>query len=154
MPSSSGARQSKRRAWERVVYVGAHTTDGNFRSRIRQHYGPLGTLGGSRGASAFRKYLDGVLLRRTDPDDPRFRDWLAEVGKLAAVEPGVSRLLRENFTFVCFPVGDKRERVALSPSWHSIHWVRRLPSGWVSTQPMRRAVRMGSGMSECPMPSH
>lgn len=27
--------------WDRVVYVGAHTGDGNLRARIREHYGPL-----------------------------------------------------------------------------------------------------------------
>lgn len=59
------------RTRDRVVYVGTHTRDGNFRQRIWQHFGPMTKLSGNRGASVFRRYLGGALLRRANPRDPR-----------------------------------------------------------------------------------
>lgn len=101
------------RKWERIVRVGTHTHGDNFRSRIRQHYGPLKTVGGSRSGSVFRKHVGGALLQRSDPSDPRLQDWQKVVGKFPEVEAEVSQLLRDDFTFVCFPVGDNDERLAL-----------------------------------------
>jgi len=98
----------------RVVRVGTHRADGRFRSRIRQHYGNVHSLGGNKNASVFRKHLGGALLRRVDPQDARLKDWLTQDGpSFPEVEEMVSRVLRENFTFCCFRVDQRSERLSL-----------------------------------------
>ncbi len=101
------------RTCERIVRVGTHKKDGRFRSRIRDHYGPYSSLGGSRKGSVFRKHLGGALLRRTDLEDVRLDNWLARVGEFPEVEAEVSRVLRDDFSFVCFPVENEEERLGL-----------------------------------------
>jgi hypothetical protein len=99
---------------DRIVRVGTHTKDGNFPVRIRQHYGNRGNLMGNKNASVFRKHLGGAIMRRDDPNDPRLAEWLKSMGRrYAEIEEQVSRTLRANFTFVCFPVETKEERLGL-----------------------------------------
>lgn len=98
---------------DRIVRVGTHNENGRFRSRIQQHYGPRKSPGGSRRGSVFRQHVGGALLRRADPGDARLENWLRRVGKFPEVEAEVSQVLRDYFTFVCFPVEDKDERLRL-----------------------------------------
>jgi len=99
---------------DRFVRVGTHNKDGNFPGRIRQHYGNKGNLMGNKNGSVFRKHLGGAIMRRENPNDPRLHKWLKQMGlSYADVEEKVSRTLRENFTFICFPVDTKEERLSL-----------------------------------------
>ncbi len=100
--------------WDRIVRIGTHRRDGNFRARIRQHYGPAKTLGGNKNSSVLRKHLGGAIMRRRDPEDPRLSDWLKPGGPtFREIEEDVSRSLRDHFTFVCFRVDDAADRLAL-----------------------------------------
>lgn len=99
---------------DRVVRVGTHRKDGNFRSRIRQHYGNRSDLGGNKNGSVFRKHLGGALIHRADSDDRRLSGWLKQGGpSYDEVEAKVSRLLRRDFTFACVSVPDSEERLQL-----------------------------------------
>lgn len=102
---------------DRIVRVGTHREDGRFRGRIRQHYGNSGSLGGNKNGSVFRKHLGGALLRRANPDDHRLRDGLTQDGPsyvtYVTVEAWVSGLLRNNFSFCCFRVDLREERLEL-----------------------------------------
>jgi hypothetical protein len=98
---------------DRIVRVGTHNRDERFRSRIRQHYGPLSGPGGNHSGSIFRKHLGAALLNRDDPSDARIELWLKEQGKFPDIEIEVSRVLRQNFTFSCFQVETMEERHAL-----------------------------------------
>lgn len=97
---------------DRVVRVGTHRKDGNFRSRIRQHYGNRSDLGGNKNGSVFRKHVGGALLGREDPVDERLDGWLKQGGpSYDEVEAEVSRVLRRRFTFACVSVPDADERL-------------------------------------------
>jgi len=99
---------------DRIVRVGAHQKNGNFRQRIRQHYGLVNSFGGNKNGSVFRKHVGGALLRRDDQDDWRLPEWLKQMGQsYPEVEEMVSRELRANFTFACIQVDDQAERLAL-----------------------------------------
>jgi len=100
--------------YDRIVRVGTHRKDGNFPGRIRQHYGNKGNLHGNKNGSVFRLHLGGAIMRKQNPDDPRLPGWLKHMGpSYADVEENVSRTLRENFSFICFPVETKEERLGL-----------------------------------------
>ncbi len=100
--------------WDRIVRIGTHRRDGNFRARIRQHYGPASNLGGNKNSSVFRKHLGGAIMRQRDPEDPRLKSWLKQDGPTyREVEEEVSRSLRDHFTFVCFRVDEAADRLAL-----------------------------------------
>ncbi len=97
---------------ERIVRVGTHNADERFRGRIRQHYGNRSSLKGNKNASVFRKHVGGALLRRDDPWDYRLKEWLKQGGNsYPNIEKRVSKCLRSNFTFCCFNVEDKEERL-------------------------------------------
>jgi len=127
--------------YDRIVRVGTHRKDGNFPGRIRQHYGNKGNLHGNKNGSVFRLHIGGAIMRKQDPDDPRLPGWLKHMGPSDAdIENEVSSTLRENFSFVCFPVVTEEERLSLesglisllaqhplgkpSPSWLGKHSAR------------------------------
>ena len=92
----------------RIVRVGTHRKQDRFRSRIRQH------LRGNKNGSVFRKHLGGALLRRGNPSDSRLDKWLTNgTPTLKEVEELVTYELAAHFTFKCFMVADKRERLDL-----------------------------------------
>ena len=99
---------------DRIVRVGTHKSDGRFPGRIRQHYGQVNSLRGNKNSSVFRKHIGSALISRTNRDDPRLKDWI-EQGEpgTSEIEELVSVELRNNFTFVCFPVDTKEERLSL-----------------------------------------
>lgn len=99
---------------DRIVRIGTHKSDGRFKGRIRQHYGVKKSLGGNKNSSVFRKHLGGALLRSNDPQDKRITDWLTQDGpSFREVEELVSSVLRSNFSFSCFAVETKDERLEL-----------------------------------------
>ena len=99
---------------DRIVRVGTHREDGRFSTRIRQHYGQVRTLRGNKNGSVFRRHVGGALLRKLDPADARLPEWARQGGQsFVAVEEEVSRRLREEFTFVCFEVPGRIERLEL-----------------------------------------
>jgi len=109
------------RVFDRIVRVGTHLKDGNFPGRIRQHYGNKHSLRGNKNGSVFRKHLGGAIIRRENPDDPRLTGWLKQMGpSYEDIEEKVSRTLRNNFTYVCFPVTTKDERLSLEAALISL----------------------------------
>ena len=99
---------------DRIVRIGTHKSDGRFPGRIRQHYGQVNSLRGNKNSSVFRKHVGSALISRTNRDDPRLKDWIkqGEPGT-SEIEELVSLELRNNFTFVCFTVDTKEERLSL-----------------------------------------
>ena len=101
-------------ATDRIVRIGTHREEGRFQARIRNHYGPVNTIGGNKNSSVFRRHLGGALLRQQDPHDPRLRGWTKQGGRsFPEVEEQVSHVLRQNFTFFCFPVDHRSDRLTL-----------------------------------------
>ena len=93
---------------KRIVRVGTHRVDGNFRKRIKSHYN------GNKNSSVFRKYLGGALIRRKDPNDRRLKQWFKQnTPTFKEIEDVVSCELRKNFTFRCIQVEDREERLCL-----------------------------------------
>jgi hypothetical protein len=100
--------------YDRIVRIGTHRQDGRFPARIRQHYGHVFSLRGNKNSSVFRKHLGGALMRRVDTSDQRIGPWLIQGGpSFPEVEESVSRLLRECFTFACFRVDLREDRMLL-----------------------------------------
>lgn len=98
----------------RVVRIGTQRTSGRMADRIRNHYGPVNSLGGNKNSSVFRKHVGGALLRRSDPDDPRLPAWMTQHGQsYKEIEDEVSRVMRAHFSYVCLGVPDDDERQPL-----------------------------------------
>jgi hypothetical protein len=99
---------------QRIVRVGTHREDGRFPGRIRQHYGHVNSLRGNKNSSVFRRHVGGALLTRSNPADPRIAEWQRQGGtSFVDIEEVVSKTLRERFTFVCFSVPTRDERLTL-----------------------------------------
>lgn len=97
---------------DRIVRIGTHKSDGRFAGRIRQHYGQVNSLRGNKNSSVFRKHVGSALIIRNDPKDIRLKDWITQDGPTyMEIEEQVSRELRNNFTFVCFSVDTREERL-------------------------------------------
>ena len=93
---------------ERIVRVGTHREQGNFRRRIWYHYN------GNKNGSVFRKHLGGALIARDDPSDKRLSQWLAQdTPTYPEIEELVSRILRNRFHFRYVMVDDPDERLRL-----------------------------------------
>lgn len=93
---------------KRIVRVGTHRVDGNFRSRINNHYK------GNKNSSVFRKHLGGALIRKKNPDDKRLNQWLEQdAPTFQEIENDVSNVLKGKFRFKCIPVEDRQERLGL-----------------------------------------
>jgi len=93
---------------KRIVRVGINEQDGNFRKRIRQHYGNVNSLMGHTTGSVFRNLVGGALLRKAK--DRRWKRWVDKIGSFPDVEKKVSAQLRRNFTFVCFRLNTQTGR--------------------------------------------
>lgn len=93
---------------KRIVRIGTHRVDGNFRSRINSHYR------GNKNSSVFRKLLGRALMRTKDPTNGRLKQWLTQdASSFQEIEMGVTKELKEHFSFRCIPVEDKEERACL-----------------------------------------
>lgn len=125
----------------RIVRIGTHKSEGRFRGRIRQHYGSIKSMSGNKNSSVFRKHVGGALMNRDIPGDCRLKDWNTQDGPtFADIEEMVSQELKSRFTFACFQVDTKEDRLSLesgliallsqypvgnpSPQWlghHAVH---------------------------------
>jgi len=89
--------------------------------------------------------LGGALLREVDPEDPRLRDWLTQDGSsFPEVEEMVSRVLRENFTFGCFCVDQRSERLSLERSLIALlaqHPLGEPSANWLGRFAASRGIR-------------
>jgi hypothetical protein len=93
---------------KRIVRVGTHRVDENFRNRINSHYR------GNKNSSVFRKHLGGALIRRKDPKDKRLKQWLEQdAPTFQEMETEVTTELKEHFSFRCIPVEYKDKRLRL-----------------------------------------
>jgi len=93
---------------KRIVRVGTHREDGNFKNRINNHFG------GNKNSSVFRKHLGGALIRKKNPNDMRLNQWLKQdAPTFQEIETEVSSVLKENFRFKCLPIEDRQERLSL-----------------------------------------
>lgn len=102
------------RTFDRIVRIGTHRIDHRLPTRLRKHYGNVHNLGGNHSDSVFRMHLGGALMSQADPDDPRLTDWLQKDGpNIAQVEEWVSRTIRTKFSFCCFQIDSKEERLSL-----------------------------------------
>ena len=130
---------------DRIVRVGTHRVNGRFRKRVLQHYGPVSPLGGNRRGSIFRKHVGAALLRKADPYDTGLKDWLAKNGPpFPTLEAEVSRTLRGNFTFVCFPVDNREERLRLEGGLIALlaqHPLRGPSTGWLGRHALAGEIR-------------
>jgi hypothetical protein len=114
----------------RIVRVGTHR-DGNFRSRISEHYllddrkmGFSQNVPAQHERSIFRKNLGRALLNRSQ--DPYLRVWeldftsrasrekfrhFRDVGKEKEIELEITQILRQNFSFRCIAVDEQQNRM-------------------------------------------
>ena len=131
--------------YDRIVRVGTHRKDGNFPGRIRQHYGNKGNLNGNKNGSVFRLHIGGAIMRKQDPDDSRLPGWLKQMGPSDPdIENDVSRTLRENFSFACFPVATKEERLSLESGLISLlaqHPLGKPSPSWLGNHSARPVIR-------------
>jgi len=120
---------------QRIVRVGTHREDGRFPGRIRQHYGRVNSLSGNKNSSVFRRHVGGALLMRSNPADPRIAEWQRQGGtSFTEVEELVSETLRECFTFACFSVPTREERLTLERGLIALlakHPLAAPSSGWL-----------------------
>ncbi len=107
--------------YDRVVRVGTHRSDGRLKGRLKDHF-----INENKDGSIFRKNIGRALLNLNQHD--YIHAWnkntskpnvVAEMGSSykpdfqKLVEGKISKLLRESFSFVCFPVTDADERLRL-----------------------------------------
>ncbi len=96
---------------DRIMRIGINRQNGNFRNRIRQHYGRVRTLSGKRSSSIFRRHVGGAILKKTNPKDRRLNRWLKEdTPRFHNIEKAVSLHFRQHLSFVCFEMGNKKRR--------------------------------------------
>jgi len=109
------------RGMDRIVRVGTHRSQDRLRKRLRDHFVKEDADG-----SIFRKNIGRAFLKMTS--DPYLQVWEIDMhnsenernyGHLineeleTELEAKISRYLRDNITFVCFPVDEKAERLKL-----------------------------------------
>lgn len=109
------------RGMDRIVRVGTHRGQDRLKKRLRDHFVKEDADG-----SIFRKNIGRAFLNMTS--DPYLQVWdidmhvsdnvkkhkhLIDEALENDLEAKISRYLRENVTFVCFPIDDETERLRL-----------------------------------------
>jgi len=104
---------------DRVVRVGTHRSDGRLRRRLKDHF-----LRENKDSSIFRKNIGKAILNQNN--DPYLDVWSVNTSKpknraslgsrfdpvfQKEVEECVTKYMVEHFSFVCFPVETKAERL-------------------------------------------
>ena len=104
---------------DRIVRIGTHTGQNQLPSRLFQHF-----LSENKDRSIFRKNIGRALLNKSK--DPFLEQWEIDLTtkqakekfensvnleKQKEIEKQVSKHIQENFTFVVFPIEDKRTRL-------------------------------------------
>lgn len=82
---------------ERVTRIGTHRGQNRLKARLRQHL-----KSGNIESSIFRKNIGRAVSGMIDPN-----------GSDQNIELVISGYLRNNFSFICFPVEEERERLRL-----------------------------------------
>lgn len=106
---------------DRIVRVGTHTSEGNLKNRLKNHY-----VNENKDGSIFRKNIGLALLhKRQDPYEtiwakntsiPGIKQSLEQDLKWEykmEIEKEVTSYLQQNMTFVCFPVDSAEARLRL-----------------------------------------
>ncbi|QXM05457.1 DUF6884 domain-containing protein [Crassaminicella indica] len=109
------------RGMDRIVHIGTHRSQGRLRKRLKDHFEKEDADG-----SIFRKNIGRAFLNMNS--DPYLRVWEIDMhhsknvrnyGHLVnarletELEAKISQYLRNNITFVCFPVDEEAERLRL-----------------------------------------
>lgn len=105
----------------RIVRVGSHTGEGNLPHRLKEHF-----VNENKDRSIFRKNIGrAVLNKKLDPFIDQWeidltsaaskRRYLQNIDKrkLETVEKLVSKVIRDNFSFVVLPIKNKEKRLHL-----------------------------------------
>lgn len=113
--------REKAHGGDRIVRVGTHTGNNQLPSRLRQHF-----LNENKDRSIFRKNIGRALLNKEK--DSFLNEWeidlttkeakdkfLSSVNleKQKQIEKQVSKYIQKNFSFVVFPVEDKKKRLEI-----------------------------------------
>ena len=106
---------------DRIVRVGSHRSQGRLKNRLLDHF-----TNKNKDGSIFRKNIGRVFLNlNSDPysrtweinmSNPKYRNkynHLLDEKKENQLESKITKYLRENISFVCFPVDEKTERLRL-----------------------------------------
>ncbi len=105
------------KGWERIVRIGTHTSPNRLRNRLADHF-----IQENKDGSIFRKNIGKAILNREchpylavwtlDTSKPETQKYV-DISVQQAIERRVSTYLRENMSFVVFPVEDQRQRLRL-----------------------------------------
>jgi hypothetical protein len=106
---------------DRIVRVGTHRSNGRLRRRLKDHF-----ISENKDGSIFRKNIGKAILNKNNHE--YLRVWNVDTSKpdniirlggdfnsafQKKVEESVTKYMRENFFFVCFPVATEQERLRL-----------------------------------------
>lgn len=106
---------------DRIVRVGTHNIDGRLLGRLNDHF-----VRGNKDGSIFRKNIGRAILNKDA--HPYLDIWNMNTSKAEVrvrlgerfdpdfqkeIERQISEHIRENFSFVCFPVSSETERLRL-----------------------------------------
>jgi hypothetical protein len=100
---------------DRIVRVGAHKSDGRLKGRLKDHF-----IRENNDGSIFRKNIGRAILNKNKK--PYLHVWTKSKSCLDSrydkiiqdkIEKRVTEYMRENFSFVCFPVERECERLRL-----------------------------------------
>ena len=103
------------RGMDRIVRVGTHRSDGRLRGRLKDHF-----ISQNNDGSIFRKNIGRAILNKnmqsylsvwTKTKSRSDSNYDASFQK--KIEDRVTRYMRDNFTFTCFPVEANAERSRL-----------------------------------------
>ncbi|NLX74709.1 MAG: hypothetical protein GXZ13_02500 [Synergistaceae bacterium] len=107
--------------FDRIVRVGTHSSDGRLKGRLKDHF-----VRENKDGSIFRKNIGRAILNKGNHTylsawnkNTSKPEVVAQMGSTynpefqKKLEQQISKYIRENFTFVCFPVATQTERLRL-----------------------------------------
>ena len=114
-------KNEKAHGGDRVVRVGTHTGDSQLRSRLFQHF-----INENKDRSIFRKNIGRAILNKRK--DPFLKQWELDLTtkeakdkllnsvnleKQKQIEKEVTEYIQNNFSFIVFPIEDKKKRLEI-----------------------------------------
>jgi hypothetical protein len=105
----------------RIVRIGTHTGDNQLFSRLNQHF-----LNENKDRSIFRKNIGRAILNKRK--DPFLKEWeldlttkeakdnllnSIDLEKQKQIEKEVTKHIQDNFSFIVFPIEDKKRRLEI-----------------------------------------
>ncbi|MCL2498854.1 MAG: hypothetical protein FWE90_00785 [Defluviitaleaceae bacterium] len=106
---------------DRIVRIGTHRSNGRLRRRLKDHF-----ISENKDGSIFRKNIGKAILNKNN--HMYLRAWSVDTSKpeniirlgdeynpalQKKIEESVTEYIRNNFSFVCFPVPTEQERLRL-----------------------------------------